>query len=95
MHGARSNGCQGVLLLRLLHTLLQSDRACAYLSCGVACDVVYHRTHEKELKAVAVRFEADAMHAGAMHAGGLQEPHVQAAIRVSSRQSIEASALTY
>ena len=57
--------------------------------------VVYHRTHEKELKAVAVRFEADAMHAGAMHAGGLQEPHVQAAIRVSSRQSIEASALTY
>ena len=93
MHGARSNGCQGVLLLRLLHALLQSDRACAYLSCGV--HVVYHRTHEKELKAVAVRFEADAVHAGAMHAGGLQEPHVQAAIRVSSRQSIEASALTY
>ena len=59
--------------------------------CGVP------RTHEKELKAVAVRFEADAMmqqQYGGM-GGGLQEPHVQSAIRVSSRQSIEASALTY
>ena len=53
------------------------------------------RTHEKELKAVAVRFEADAMEQAGEGGAALQEPHVQAAIRVSSRQSIEASALTY
>jgi limonene-1,2-epoxide hydrolase len=53
------------------------------------------RTHEKELKAVAVRFEADAMQYAAGGGSGLHEPHVHANIRVSSRQSIEASALTY
>ena len=68
---------------------LRSVPSLIYRACAVC------RTHEKELKAVAVRFEADTMQQAGGPGAGLQEPHVQAAIRVSSRQSIEASALTY
>lgn len=81
--------CVRSLLFCVLRGRFLTQRVCAGLRT--------RRTHEKELKAVAVRFEADAMmqqQYGGM-GGGLQEPHVQSAIRVSSRQSIEASALTY